>query len=752
MSNKVDIQAKQQEVDNKLWSMANELRGNMDASEFKNYILGLIFYKFLSDKIVKTINDELKDDNLVFETAWADESMRGDIKKLLINVIGYFVEPQYLFGSFVKKVNKKQFSVEDLKEGINALVKSTTESVADGRDETEEETKSRLARESAFSDLFEDMDLDDNKLGKGEGERSELIGKIINKINDLNLDVSEESFDILGHAYEFLIGEFAANAGKKAGEFYTPAQVSELIARIVTAETNDIRTVYDPTCGSGSLLLKVKNKAANPGALKIYGQEKVSTTYNLARMNMLLHSVDYEKFDLFNDDTLNNPAERHQSLKFDAIVANPPYSAKWDPEGREEDERFNFYDGAYAPKKPADYAFVQHMLYHLDDSGTLAVVLPHGTLFRKKEEDVIRKKIVKDFNWIDAVISLPANLFYGTPIPTCIVVFKKCRKHSDNILFINATKEFVQGKKKNYMTDENIDNILKCYLKRETVPHYSYVASMEEVAKHGYLLNVLAYVKLDQKNDRVDSSKTLKKIEDLNNELTQLDTRLRGYLSELGIKELNSKTIKDVLSGKIRFPGEFAPWERITLSDVLVERKQKNPGGLRVCSVAVKESVVDQIQHLGRSYAASNTSNYNLVKFGDVVYTKSPTGSFPYGIIKQSQLKEDVVISPLYGVFIPTDYSLGYFLHCYFSYPANANNYLAPIIQKGAKNTINITNETFLSNSIVIPTDSNEQEKISSLLRDFDRKVEIYDLLSKYWEELKSEVFFSYQDSNSEDL
>ena len=295
--NKDELLSKQQsEVDSKLWAMANNLRGNMDANEFKNYILGLIFYKFLSDKITKTINDELEDDGLSFEKAWKDESMQDDIKELATNVIGYFLEPKYLFNSFVEMINVNTFTVEDLKEGIKAIVSSTIG--AESQDD--------------FADLFDDMDLDDNKLGRGEAERSKLIGKIILQINDLNLDISETNFDILGHAYEYLIGKFAASAGKKAGEFYTPAQVSELLARIVTLENKNLKTAYDPTCGSGSLLLRVRNNVENPNAIKLYGQELSSVTYNLARMNMLLHGVDYEKFDIAGGtSTLDLPSEKH---------------------------------------------------------------------------------------------------------------------------------------------------------------------------------------------------------------------------------------------------------------------------------------------------------------------------------------------------------------------------------------------------------------------------------------------------------
>ena len=527
------LMKQQAEVDSKLWAMANDLRGNMDASEFKNYILGLIFYKFLSDKIVKTINDELKDDNLTLFSAWDDASMRQDIITMSTNVLGYFIDPKYLFATFVKKIDKSEFSVEDLKEGIKALVQSTTNGSSQ-ENETEEEMKAREYRISAFSDLFEDMDLDDNKLGKGEAERSKLIGKIISKINDLNLDISETNFDILGHAYEYLIGKFAASAGKKAGEFYTPAQVSELLARIVTLESKDIKTAYDPTCGSGSLLLRVRNNSSNPNSIKLYGQEMVTTTYNLARMNMLMHGVDYEKFDIYNGDTLAFPPyEKHKNLKVDAVVANPPYSASWDPEGREDDERFNGFDGEYAPKNFADYAFIQHMLFHLNDSGTLAVVLPHGVLFRGKSEAKIRAKLIADYNWLDAIIGLPANLFYGTTIPTCILVFKKCRKDSENILFIDASKSFEKGKNQNYLRDSDIDNILVAFKNRKDCGDYAKLVSVSDIKKSHFDLQVAHYFKKKEQSDEIDAATILERMSTLEDKRDKLSISIANRIKEL---------------------------------------------------------------------------------------------------------------------------------------------------------------------------------------------------------------------------
>jgi len=534
MANKDELLVQQQnEVDGKLWAMANDLRGSMDANEFKSYILGLIFYKFLSDKITKVINDELKDDGMTFEQAWKDESMHDDIKELCVRINGYFLDPKYLFNAFVEKINVNDFSVEYLKEGINAIVSSTT-----GEKSQED-----------FADLFDDMDLDSNKLGKGEGERSKLIGKIISQINDLSLDISETNFDVLGHAYEYLIGKFAVSAGKKAGEFYTPAQVSELLARIVTMDNGNIKTAYEPTCGSGSLFLRVRNRVDDPNSLMLYGQEKVSTTYNLARMNMLMHGVDYEKFDIYCEDTLEAPAERHKNLKFDAVVANPPYSAKWNPEGKDQDSRFNGYDGKYAPATKADYAFVQHMIYHLSDSGTLAVVLPHGVLFRGSSEETIRTKIIKDYNMLDAVIGLPANLFFGTSIPTCIMVLKKCRNNSKNVVFIDASKYFEKEKNQNFLQEEDLERILQAYKDRKDIHAFMHVATLKEIEDNGYNLNIPRYVDTFEKEPDISLKDVAAEIKGIDEELERTDAELVKQLGELTTDDEDSKQgIQDIIN------------------------------------------------------------------------------------------------------------------------------------------------------------------------------------------------------------
>lgn len=353
----------QAELHKKLWDMANDLRGQMEAYEFKNYILSLIFYRYLSEKTETRVDKLLEEDSLSFEEAWKDKEIREALAEELIQQIGYIIEPQYLFANMIKEIAKGDqgiFDTEMLQKAINSITESTL-----GAESQED-----------FQNLFDDMDLTSSKLGRDVKSRSKLIAKIMVSINDIPFLHDDVEIDVLGDAYEYMISQFAASAGKKAGEFYTPQQVSKVLAKIVTIGKADLKSVYDPTCGSGSLLLRV-GKEAN--VRKYYGQELTSTTYNLARMNMLLHDVSYQNFDIQNENTLKDP--RHLDMRFEAVVANPPYSAKWDADAKFlDDERFSAY-GKLAPKSKADYAFIQHMIHQLDDNGTMAVVLPHGVLF-----------------------------------------------------------------------------------------------------------------------------------------------------------------------------------------------------------------------------------------------------------------------------------------------------------------------------------------------------------------------------------
>ena len=510
------IQKEQQSsLQDTLWDIANDLRGNMDASEFKNYILGLIFYRYLSENVERRASKLLEEDNLSYEEAFLDEEYREALKEELVSDIGYFIEPKYLFSNLLKSIETGKFDIEELEGAINNISESTL----------------GQASEDDFVNLFDDMDLKSTKIGKDVKSRSNLIAKIMGKIAQIDFSFDDSEIDILGDAYEYLIGQFAANAGKKAGEFYTPQQVSKILSKLVTIGKTDLKSVYDPTCGSGSLLLRVAREAK---VRKFYGEEKNSTTYNLARMNMLLHGVNYRNFDIKNDDTLENPS--HRGLKFEAIVANPPYSAKWSADNKFlDDERFSAY-GKLAPKSKADFAFIQHMIASLDDNGTMAVVLPHGVLFRGAAEGVIRRHLIEKQNCLDAVIGLPANIFYGTSIPTVILVFKKNRENKDNIFFIDASNDFEKGKNQNILRDIDVEKIVKTFKDRKTIDKYSYVASIDEIKENDYNLNIPRYVDTFEEEEPIDIEQTQKNIKKIDEEIAEIDKELESFLEELGIK------------------------------------------------------------------------------------------------------------------------------------------------------------------------------------------------------------------------
>ncbi|TDL94182.1 type I restriction-modification system subunit M [Macrococcus brunensis] len=504
----------QAELHKKLWSIANDLRGNMDASEFRNYILGLIFYRFLSEKTEEQINELLKDDDISYENAWEDAEYKEAITDELTKRIGFVIEPQYLFSKMIADIIANQFSIEDLSKAVSKVEESTL-----GHDSQDD-----------FINLFSDMDLNSSRLGNNVSARTKLISKVMMNLSELPFVHSELEIDMLGDAYEYMIGQFAATAGKKAGEFYTPQQISKILAKIVTMGKTDLKNVYDPTCGSGSLLLRVGKEAK---VRHYYGQEYNSTTYNLARMNMLLHDVNFNAFTIENGDTLEEPAVIEE--KFEAVVANPPYSAKWSADNKFlDDERFSDY-GKLAPKSKADFAFVQHMIYHLDDNGTMAVVLPHGVLFRGAAEGVIRKYLIEEKNYLDAVIGLPANIFYGTSIPTCILVFKKCRQIDDNVLFIDASEEFEKGKNQNNLTSVHVDKIVETFQTRETIDRYSYAATLDEIKENDYNLNIPRYVDTFVEEEPVDLENVQQELKDIDKEIAVLEEEINGYLKELGV-------------------------------------------------------------------------------------------------------------------------------------------------------------------------------------------------------------------------
>ena len=514
---KTQLQSKHQhDLHTALWKMANDLRGNMEAYEFKNYILGMIFYRYLSDKTVYLLEtDLLKDDNVTYEEAWADEVMHETLVEAFIDSLGYVIEPQYLFHKLMEAVINRTFDVELLQNAINSLIDSTM-----GQDS-----------QADFDGLFDDMDLSSTKLGREVSSRSKLMAKIITAIDEIDFSVEETDIDVLGDAYEYLIGQFAANAGKKGGEFFTLEGPAKLLCRLATLGLTDVLSAADPTCGSGSLLLRLK-KYANVRTL--YGQELTSTTYNLARMNMILHDMPYQNFNIYNGDTLENDC--FGDKKFQIQVANPPYSAKWSADPKFlDDERFSAY-GKLAPKSKADFAFVQHMIYHMADDGRIAVLLPHGVLFRGGAEETIRKYIIKEQNYLDAVIGLPANLFFGTSIPVVALIFKKDRgENKDNICFIDASKYYEQGKNQNTLRDEDIDRIVEAYVNRKDIDKFCHIATMDEIKENDYNLNIPRYVDTFEEEEEIDLLEQFAKLEELQVKEKAIDEKLENYFSQLDL-------------------------------------------------------------------------------------------------------------------------------------------------------------------------------------------------------------------------
>ena len=519
-------------LEQKLWNIANELRGKMNADEFRDYCLGFIFFKYLSEQLHGFANEILAEDDIDFididESSDDGQEMLAAIKEESVEELGYFLKPSELFSSIAKRgahqvddpdvrdnVVVDNFILDDLSKVLNSIERSTmgTES------------------EDDFDHLFEDLDLTSTKLGRSEEAKNSLIAKIMLHLDSIDFAISDSESDVLGDAYEYLIGQFAAGAGKKAGEFYTPQAVSTILAKLVTNGKTRLQSVYDPTCGSGSLLLRVAKEVDHVG--DYYGQEMNRTTFNLARMNMILHGVHYRNFDLKQEDTLEHP--QHTNKKFEAVVANPPFSAKWSANKIfDSDDRFARY-GKLAPTSKADFAFVQHMLYQLAENGTMAVVLPHGVLFRGAAEGHIRRYIIEDENWLDAVIGLPANIFYGTSIPTCILVLKKCREHPEDVLFIDASQHFEKAKNQNNLRPQDIEKIVETYNERKVEDKYSHLAPLSEIVENDYNLNIPRYVDTFEDEEPIDLAAVSTELKQLDKDMVAIDDIIRGFCDELGI-------------------------------------------------------------------------------------------------------------------------------------------------------------------------------------------------------------------------
>lgn len=520
------------ELETVLWAGADVLRSKMDANEYKDYLLSFVFYKYLSDTFLVRVYDLLEDcapDSMAQAQAAYEEAYQGeDAADLLADLkdsCRYIIEPHLTFTALAKKANNNEFNREELKKAFNDIETS----------------------DPIFNDLFADVDLYSSRLGVGDTKQSATVAELVKVIDQA--DVLHAEGDVLGNAYEYLIGEFASETGKKAGEFYTPAGPAEIVTRIAISGQEDKQglLVYDPCMGSASMLLDARKFSTRPEYVKYFGQELMMSTYNLARMNMFLHGIAPENQHLRNGDTLDADWPTTEETEFDMVVMNPPYSANWSAKkGFLSDSRFSDY-GVLAPKSKADYAFLLHGFYHLKPTGTMAIVLPHGVLFRGAAEGTIRQKLLENGN-IYAVIGLPANLFYNTPIPTCIIVLKKQREGRD-VLFLDVSQYYEKKKPQNEMSAEDIAHVLELYRNRRSVKNEAYLATYDEIESNNYLINIPRYVGVPEEKERID-------IMEINHRLNEIDGKIKikrqELMSALGRLSCEDPNLATALSDFIR--------------------------------------------------------------------------------------------------------------------------------------------------------------------------------------------------------
>ena len=516
-----------------LWSGADVLRGKMDANEYKTYLLGLVFYKYLSDsyltKAYDLMNDSMPDNLEEAQTAYEGVMESDDAAELLEELkesLHYTLDSDMTYVSILRDAKNNCFNREKLQAAFNQIEES----------------------DELFNGLFADVDLYSNRLGTGDQKQSATVAEVIKVLDGADLIHTEG--DVLGNAYEYLIGQFASETGKKAGEFYTPHGPAQILCRIAMTgqENKKGLQVYDPCMGSGSLMLSCRNYSTEPDYIKYYGQELMPSTYNLARMNMFLHGVLPENQHLRNGDTLDADWPTDEETEFDVVTMNPPYSANWSAaEGFKQDERFMDYGGKLAPKSKADYAFLLHGFYHLKQTGTMAIVLPHGGLFRGAAEGAIREILLKNGS-IYAVIGLPSNMFYNTSIPTCIVVLKKHREGRD-VLFIDASKLFVKEKKQNVMQKEHIDRVLELYNNRRTVEKEAYLATYDDIAVNDYNLNIPRYVDATEEEPEIDLKSLVQDIRETDRAIKEGNETLLDMMKELSF---NSDSTREAINEFIK--------------------------------------------------------------------------------------------------------------------------------------------------------------------------------------------------------
>ena len=503
------------ELHRAIWNIANDLRGSVDGWDFKQYVLGMLFYRYISENLANYIEQGEKDaGNIGFKYSELSDADAEQARTDLVKTRGFFILPSELF----ENIRIKAPSDENLNETLEKVFRNI-ESSAQG-----------TASENDFKGLFDDLDLNSNKLGGTVAKRNEMLIKLMNGIGDMNLgNYQDNTIDAFGDAYEFLMGMYASNAGKSGGEYYTPQEVSELLTRLTIVGKTEVNKVYDPACGSGSLLLKFSKILGKDNVrLGFFGQEINITTYNLCRINMFLHDIDYDKFDIAHGDTLTDP-KHFDDEPFEAIVSNPPYSIKWvgeDDATLINDPRFS-PAGVLAPKSKADMAFIMHSLSWLATNGTAAIVCFPGIMYRGGKEQKIRSYLVGN-NFVDCVIQLPDNLFYGTSIATCIMVLKKSKK-DNSTLFIDASKECIKITNNNKLTDENINNIVRIFSDRNDIQYVSRLVPNKEIAENNYNLSVSQYVEQEDKKEVID-------IKALNAELERIVARedeLRKQINQI---------------------------------------------------------------------------------------------------------------------------------------------------------------------------------------------------------------------------
>ena len=508
------------ELHRTIWDIANKLRGKVDGWDFKAYVLGTIFYRYISENLTMYVNRMQEEaDEEGFDYASFPDECAEEAREQLVAEKGFFILPSQLFCNVAAEAETDENLNETLSKAFRAI-----EASAVGTD-----------AEEKMKGLFSDFIVDNSKLGASVGDRNKVLADVIVAVRDMKLsqNLQDNKNDTFGDTYEFLMSMYAANAGKSGGEFFTPQEVSEILVRLATHDNDKIDSVYDPACGSGSLLMKFQKIIGkdNPN-LKYYGQEINPTTYNLCRINMFLHNVNYNNFNIALGDTLLSPA--HRGMEFDAIVSNPPYSLKWIGKDRPiliNDERYA-PAGVLAPKSAADLAFTMHMLYHLKESGICAIVEFPGVLYRGGAEKQIRKYLIQN-NYVDTVIQLPANLFFGVGIATCIIVLRKGKKPDGNVLFIDASNEYVKNGNKNLLEQQNIDTIVSAFVDRKDEQYFCKLVSNEDILANDCNLSVSSYVEAEDTREKIDIKAVNKDVVKVVDDVNKLREKVNGFIEEM---------------------------------------------------------------------------------------------------------------------------------------------------------------------------------------------------------------------------